>query len=250
MPLIGFIHLLVAVYFMNHAYRTGRPQYWYVVLLALPLIGSVAYVLFELLPDLGQSRRGRDVKKSIADIVTPDREFNRLHEQAQVQDTVETKRLLAKECERKGMWQEAIKLYETAAQGLFADDASLLVGLARSQLNAGDAGRALTTLKRLRLAHPGIKDQEAHLVYARCLDAQGQVSDAELEYRQLSETYVGLEARVRFAQFLQKNGNPQKALALFEEIARRSAARGAVLTDMDRIWLKAARDQLQEKSGD
>jgi hypothetical protein len=247
MPLLGFLHLAIALFFMNHAYRTGRPQYWMFVLIALPLFGSIAYVMFEILPELGQSRRGRDVKKSIADVVAPDREFNRLHEEAKTRDTVETKKALAKECERKGMWEDARKLYEVAAQGLYADDASLLSGLARAELNCGDPEKALDTLKRLRAVHPDIKDQEAHLTYVRCMDDLGHVAEAETEYSALTRYYVGLEARTRYAQFLQKNGGEQKARALFEEVVRASNVQGVVLTDQDRIWLKTARDELRVK---
>ena len=154
MPIIAILHLLVAIFFMNHAYRTGRPQYWYFVLLSLPLVGSIAYVCFELLPEAGHTRRGREVKRSITDILAPDRDFHRLHDEASTRDTVETKQALAQECERKHMWEEAARLYDAAARGMYANDVGLLVGLARAQLNGGDAERAMATLDRLRAAQP------------------------------------------------------------------------------------------------
>ena len=244
MPVIAMLHLLVAIFFMNHAYRTGRPQYWYFVLLSLPLVGSIAYVCFELLPEVGQTQRGREVKRGITDILSPDRDFHRLHDDAKSRDTVDTKQALAQECERKGMWEEAERLYEAAAQGIYAEDTSLLVGLARSQLNGGGAHRAMATLDRLRAAHPDLDDQNAHLIYARCLEDQGRIADAESEYSNLSGYYVGLEARTRYAQFLQRNGNPAKARDLFDSVVRASTARAIVLTEADRIWLKVARDNL------
>ena len=244
MPIIAILHLLVAIFFINHAYRTGRPQYWYFVLLSLPLVGSIAYICFELLPEAGQSRRGREVKRGITDILAPDRDFHRLHDDATTRDTVDTKQALALECERKGMWAEAARLYEAAAQGIYAGDTPLLVGLARSQLNAGDAVRALGTLDRLRAAQPELDDQDAHLIYARCLEDQERITDAESEYSQLAGYYIGLEARTRYAQFLQRNGHSEKARDLFGSVVRASNARGVVLTDADKIWLKVARDNI------
>lgn len=244
MPIIAILHLLVAIFFMNHAYRTGRPQYWYFVLLSLPLVGSIAYVCFELLPEAGQTRRGREVKRGISDILSPDRDFHRLHDDAKSRDTVDTKQSLAQECERKGMWEEAERLYEAAAQGIYAEDTPLLVGLARAQINGGDAPRAMATLDRLRAAHPDLDDQDAHLIYARCLETLGRIADAEAEYSHLSGYYVGLEARTRYAQFLERNGNAPKARELFEQVVRASSARAIVLTEADRLWLKVARDNL------
>ncbi len=244
MPIIAILHLLVAIFFINHAYRTGRPQYWYFVLLSLPLVGSIAYICFELLPEAGQSRRGREVKRGITDIVAPDRAFHRLHDEARSRDTVDTKQALALECERKSMWEEAARLYQAAAQGIYAHDTPLLVGLARSQLNGGDAERALGTLEMLRAAHPELDDQDAHLIYARCLEDQGRIADAESEYSQLSGYYIGLEARTRYAQFLQRNGHSEKARDLFDSVVRASTARGIVLTDADKIWLRIARENI------
>ena len=244
MPIIAILHLLVAIYFMNHAYRTGRPQYWYFILLSLPLVGSIAYICFELLPEAGQTRRGREVKRGITDIVAPDRDFHRLHDEASSRDTVDTKQALAQECERKNMWDEASRLYDAAAQGMYASDPPLLIGLARSQLNGGDAERATATLQRLRQAHPDLDNQDAHLIYARCLEDLGRIADAEGEYSHLLGYYIGLEARTRYAQFLQSNGNRQKARELFGSVVRASGARGVVLTDADQIWLKIARDNL------
>ncbi len=244
MPLIVMLDLLVALFLMNHVRETGRPQYWYFIILAIPVVGSIAYVCFELIPDMGNTRRGQKVTRGIADILSPDREFDRLHDAAKTTGSVETKRALAAECERKGMWEEAIRLYEAAAQGMYAEDPPLLVGLARSQLNGGDAQRAMETLDKLRAAHPELDDQDAHLIYARCLEDQGRIAGAEAEFSRLSGYYVGLEARTRYALFLQRNGNPEKARELFGSVVRASAARGVVLTDADKIWLRTARENI------
>jgi len=47
MPLLGMLHLFVAIGFIVHAHKTGRPQFWFLVLIFVPLVGSIAYVLFE-----------------------------------------------------------------------------------------------------------------------------------------------------------------------------------------------------------
>lgn len=244
MPFIAVLHLIVAIFFINHAYRTGRPQFWYFILLSLPLVGSLAYVFFELVPEMGDTRRGREVKRGITDIIAPDREFKRLHEEARTTDTVETKQALAEECERKGMWREAIQLYTSAAQGMYAGDPGLLTGLARAHLANGTARTAMEVLDRLRAAHPDLDHQEAHLTYARCLEELGRTTDAEAEYRTLSAYYIGLEARTRYGLILQKKGQPEKARELFEQVVRASQARGIVLSDTDKKWLKVARSNL------
>ncbi len=240
MPLIGMLHLLIAIGFVMHAHRTGRPQFWYYILLFLPLVGSIAYVLFELLPELANTRRARRVARDLRTVVDPDRDWHMLSQRARDSGTVEAKCKFAEECERKGMWDEAIALYRQAAQGLFADEPDLLRGLARAQLGSGDAQSAEATLDQLRTAHPDYQHQDAHLTYARALEAQDRLRDAETEYRAVAGYFVGMEARTRYAVLLQRLGEPVAAKRLFEEVIRASKARGVVLSEDDHDWVRVA----------
>jgi hypothetical protein len=244
MRLIALAHILIGIGFASHAITTGRPHYWIYIIMLLPGVGSLAYVLFELLPDLAYTRRGRAVVGGIDDIVDPNREWRRRFEEAQRTDSVDTKLALAEECERKAMWAEAISLYETAAKGVFAEDQAVLFGLARAQLGAGDAKLAEATLDRLRAAHPDLQHQEAHLLYARTLEEQGRLDEAKDEYEALAGYYVGLEARTRYGLLLLKTGSPEKAHAMFDSVMRASKTRGIVLTDNDCKWLKTAKANL------
>lgn len=241
MPLAGLVHILIALTFVIHAMRTGRPQYWMWIIIMLPLLGSLAYVVVELLPELAQTRRARKVKSQISDIIAPDREWQRLSKQVQQTGSVDAKRALAEEAERKGMWAEAVDLYRSAATGLYEHEPQLLIGLARSQLGAGAPQSALDTLDALQKEHPDIESGEAHLCYARSQEALGRLIEAADEYRRLSAYYVGLEARTRYGLLLIKLGQPDQARTIFKEIVSAGSARGIVLSDADRDWLKVAK---------
>jgi hypothetical protein len=244
MPLLALLHLLIGIGLAYHARQHGKPDYWMYILLFIPGVGSLAYVLLEVLPDLAFTRRGRRVSSGLTDIIDPDREWKRRYEEATRTDSVDTKRALAEECERKGMWSEAVHLYETAAQGIFVNDETVLFGLARAQLAAGDAKAAEATLTRLREAHPKLTHQEGHLLYARALETQGRLAEAAEEYQALAGYYTGLEARVRYALLLTRMGEPARARGLMEEVVRSGTARKHQLFQTDRDWLKVARANL------
>jgi hypothetical protein len=244
MPLLGVLHMMIAIGFAIHAMRTGRPQYWLFILIFVPLLGSIAYVVFELLPELASSRRAQKVTSDIGDIVDPDREWRRRREAVELSGSVKAKRELAEECERKGMWQDAIALYREAAQGIYKNDVTLLSGLARAELSSGDGRAAQDTLEQVRDAHPKLQDQEAHLLYARALEAQGLITEAQEEYEALRHYYVGFEARTRYGLMLLRKGEPDKARGLFEDVVKASGARRLVVTDADRDWLKVAKANL------
>lgn len=244
MPLIGLAAVLLDITCLAHAHKTGRPQHWMWIILMVPFVGALAYILLEMLPDLARTRRGQQVQSNIADVIAPDREWNRRREAVLLTGTVDAKRALAEECERKGMWADAVALYQSCAQGPFADDVVLLLGLARAQLGADAQADALQTLDRLQAANPGIQSQEGHLLYARALDEAGRPQEAAREYANLVGYFSGLEARTRFGLLLLKLGEPDKARALFNDVVRAGSVRGAVLSLGDEGWLKVARANL------
>jgi hypothetical protein len=243
MPVIGGLHLLIAISLALHAHKTGRPQFWFYILMFVPLVGSIAYVLFEILPEVAGTRRGRKVARDLVTVINPDAEWRRLRQQVDEVDTAEAKYLFAEECVRKGMWAEAIVMYRRAATGMYADDPDMLRGLARAQLGSGDAKAAEETLSRLRAARPDYQNQDAHLTFARALEEQGRLREAETEYRALAGYFVGLEARTRYGLLLQKLGEPIPAKAIFADVVKASKVRGIVLSDDDMAWLKIARKE-------
>ena len=244
MPILGALHLLMAIGFALHAHKTGRPQFWLYILLFVPVVGSFAYVLFELLPEMAQTRRGRQVAQDLRTVIDPDRDFRALSSKVNEQDTVAAKCAFAEECERKGMWREAIAMYKSAAQGVYADEPDVLKGLARAELGSGDAAAAEATLNKLRTAHPAYQNQDAHLTFARALEAQARTREAADEYKELIGYYVGLEARTRYGLLLQQLGEPAGARKMFEEVVRASDASGIVLSADDKDWARVARRNL------
>lgn len=244
MPLLGLMHLLIAIGFAVHAMKTGRPQYWLWILLAVPLIGSIAYVIIELLPELAQMRAARQVASDIRTVIDPDRELRDRLEQARLTDSADAKRKLAEAYEAKSMWNEAIDLYREAASGAHADDTALLMGLARAQLGGGHAADAQATLDRLRAAHPDFQSQDAHLIYARALEQQGRIDEASSEYQTLAGYYAGFEARVRYGLILLRQGDPERAHRLFQSMVDAAKARPSWIKPADQPWLKVARANL------
>ncbi len=147
------IYLIIAVGLAVHAMKTGRSPWWLFILLLLPFIGSLAYVAIELVPAMFGTRGARQVRSEIGTMLDPDKEWRERVAQAELVDSVDAKRARAEECENRGQWQEAIRLYKAAATGIFADDPAVLLGLARAELGSGDAPAARRSLTSQQLSH-------------------------------------------------------------------------------------------------
>ncbi len=238
------IYLIIAIGLAVHAMKTGRSPWWLFILLFLPYIGSIAYVLVEIVPELFRTRAARQVGSGIGTMLDPDKEWRARMAQAELVDSVNSKRALAEECEKRGQWQDAIRLYQAAATGIFADDPAVLLGLARAQLGSGDAQACLETLHKLE-EQGNLRNQEAHLLLARALEATGRAAEALEEYEGVSRYYAGFEARSRYALLLLKQGSVEQARALFREIVSASSARPVVVTQSDKEWIRVAKANLR-----
>jgi len=237
------IYLIIAIGLAVHAMKTGRSPWWLFILLFLPFIGSIAYVAVEIVPELFRTRAARQVGSGIGTMLDPDKEWRARMAQAELVDSVDSKRALAEECEKRGQWQDAIRLYQAAATGIFADDPAVLLGLARAQLGSGDAPACLETLHKLE-EQGSLRNQEAHLLLARALEATGHTAEALEEYEGVSRYYAGFEARSRYALLLLKQGSVEQARDLFQEIVRASSARPVVITQSDKEWIRVAKANL------
>ncbi|MFL6680867.1 MAG: PLDc N-terminal domain-containing protein, partial [Burkholderiaceae bacterium] len=75
MPILGFLHIAIAVYFAVHAVRTGRNMYWIMILILFPFLGSVVYFFAEYLPEMRHSTVARKSARVVKSIVDPNREL-------------------------------------------------------------------------------------------------------------------------------------------------------------------------------
>jgi len=143
---------------------------------------------------------------------------------------------------RHERYDEAIGQYREALTGLYEHDPNLMQGLAQAQFGKGDASAARTTLDELIPAQPGFRSPAGHLLYARALEAEGNVPKALEEYAVLAPAYPGAEASVRYAQLAAGPGRRAEAQKVARELLEQ--ARIAPVTTAGRSapgWTAAQR---------
>jgi hypothetical protein len=237
------LYILMAIIqfsFAFHALRTGRGAKWIMVIILAPVVGCLAYYFIEVFPS---SREERDLRKRIHDIakaLNPDGELKRRAEEVAVSASVDNRAALADECLEKGMFDEAIRLYEGCLEGPPANDPRVLFACARAYFYDGRHRQAEEILQRLYKAHPKYRREEAPLLEARVLDGLGDTQRALAVYEDLRTHYVGFEAKYRYAVLLKRLGQDAKANELFDIIAK-NARRSALESEQE--WVKLARQE-------
>jgi hypothetical protein len=242
--------LLIAPYVIQilliiHVIRTGRNQLWIWVLLFLPLAGGVAYVVVEMLPELIRSRTARRTARGLRKAMDPGADLRRFESEARVGGNVASRQRYAEELARHGRYDEAIGQYREALTGLYEHDPNLMLGLAQAQFGKGDAAGARATLDELIRLNPDFRSPVGHLLYARALEAEGNVQKALEEYRVLATSYPGAEAAVRYAQLLQAQGERAEAQRIVRELLEQARIAPGHYRRAQRTWLEAAQRLLQ-----
>jgi len=244
MPVIGILSLALDALCIVHAARARQPYYWFMIILMLPTIGAAIYFFTEMLPDIQHSRAARQAASDIGRVVDPDREVRDASAALRLSDTAENRKRLAEALLVKGKHDEAATLYETALEGVHADDPALLMGLTRARFGMKDYAGVCEALDRLRTAHPGLQSSEMHLLYARSREGLGALDDALVEYEALAGYYPGEEARCRYALLLQRLGRPDEARGQFEQVVASVETAPKPYFRAQRDWYQAAKSNL------
>ena len=227
-----------------HAIKTGRINYWLLILIFLPGLGSIAYLLLVVLPELRTSRAARRAVTGIGEALDPNRGLRESAASLEVADTADNRRHLAEERMKRGQWAEAEALYRAALVGPLADDPALLIGLGKALYGRGDYQGAFDALEALYRANPNYESREARLIQARALEGLGRTQPAADAYRALIGYTSGPEAQTRYGLMVKKLGEAERAREAFAEVVRTYGRSGGTLDDDEREWLAEAKRNL------
>jgi hypothetical protein len=227
-----------------HAAKAGRLRPWAFIILAVPFVGSLAYIFVELVPELAGSPEVRRARKRVASRLDPDKQYRELSDQLAVSDTVANRTALAAECMEVARFDEAEQHYDHILTLQMGDDPKYALGKAQAQFSAKRYTDALATLDDLQKRWPEFHSAEAHLLYARALAELGRVDEALDEYHAVSAYFPGAEATVRYGLLLKTVGRTAEARVVLNELLLKMKRAPSYLRKAQSEWLAIAEKQL------
>jgi hypothetical protein len=231
---------LLLLLLIIHVVKTGRNTLWIFVIAFIPLVGPLAYVIVEILPELFNSRTAQSTRRNVRRALDPGAQLRRLQDEAQVTHNVASHQRLAEELLLHERFQEAAEVYRKVLKGLYEHDPDLMLGLARAQFGGGEVGAARATLEEALRLNPDFRSPQAHLLYARALEAEGNVEQALAQYQPLASSYPGAEAAVRYAQLLKVQGRVEESRRVAQELLEQARIAPAHYRRAQRDWLDSA----------
>lgn len=246
MPILALAVIGLQVFMAVHAIRHGNSCWWLSLIIFFPLIGSLAYFFVEIFPTLQTSPKV--LRMDQARWQRARAEDEREVKARRVSDVIDTgsindKLVWAAECMKRGLYHDAVRLYESAREGHFVNAADILIGLSRALLEDGQFARVRQVLGELATAHPRSFAQERTILDARAIAGTGDFPAAikaleELLERKDSLEARRLEARYYYAEFLWKQGTRDHALAQLTEIVRHGKLFN--MTEEEEFWVVRA----------
>ena len=241
MPLL-IVTWIAQLLLIVHVLKTGRQYFWILILLMAPGIGAIAYLLVEILPDLQGSFAARRAMRNVKKTLNPGAELKQRQLEHRLSGSVDAARHLAAELMEAGRYEEAIDRYRNALTGLYEHDPDLMLGLATAQFGHGDAAGCRETLDALREHNPDYSSAEGHLLYAKALEAGDELDSACEEYAALAGYYPGAEARVRYAQLLERMEKPELARQAYAEMLAAAELAPKHFRKAQKKWIAAAKE--------
>jgi hypothetical protein len=201
-----------------HAAKTGRAQPWAYIILIIPLFGSIAYIVAELIPEWLSSYKGQKARKRFVSTVNPERRYRLLTDELAIADTIANREALALECLALGKFDEAKHHYDEIISRPLGEEAVFFLGRARAEFGAGSPADTVATLDELRRRWPDYQSSEGHLLYARALEEIGRTDEAIEEYKALAGYFPGAEARVRYGVLLDRLDRKAEARVVLADL--------------------------------
>lgn len=280
MPFLAIAVVALVILLSVHICRTGRSTMWLPVIWLLPVLGSLIYLMVEMVPQLF---RGQDVesledarKAQRHDVTTrpsPEVQWRRRNGHSSRppaeppsragqrgdglfrtckdplrEGMIHEKLKQAEKCLGQHRYAEAIDHFASARQGFFADSPDIVFGLARAHFGAGNLDAALNLLDELVTGRPAYQPHTVAILKARVLAGQGEVAAAVALLDAIlaqSDNLEGrqLEAQYRRAEILWQNGNAQDALTALTEIVRHEQL--FRVNEDERHWIRLAGQAMQ-----
>jgi hypothetical protein len=208
--------LLLQAFCIYHAYRNNAENRWYWFIFLFSAFGCAFYLY-----DAFYSRRNiSTIAETVKSVVNTNYHLEKLEQAYRFSDNFTNTINLADAYVAYGRYDDALKLFTTAATGFMGDDP----GIRMKMLNAHFLNRAYPEAIAIgqRLESEKIfKNAEQRIVYALALHADGNTESAERVFEDLDRSYTNYPHRLAYCKFLLDTGKKEevqsKAAAILEE---------------------------------
>jgi len=196
-----------------HAYKNQKGYHWYLIVLFLPIIGSLAY----LFVNFGSTANMDTVSETIKGVVNSNYEVEKLLQESKYSDTITNRTKLADSYASQQKYLQAIALYESCLVGFNTDDLMTKEKLMVAKYFIEDY-EAVQKIGDTLNEIPAFKNSESRIVYAWSLNFRDNTEKAEKVFKAMVIRFGNYVHRTEYAKFLIEQKRPLEAKKLLTEL--------------------------------
>jgi len=225
-----------------HLLRRGGNREWLYLLIFLPFIGSLIYVVNEILPSL---------RNSGANIAAGSKLFSggrikELEKQVRLADTDANRLRLAAAYAQNGAFDSAMDLTRSCLKGIYAENPGMMQDMARYSFGAGKFAESIMWFDKVHaVTDRRIAKPENELIYARALEMAGEQERAFEAYRYVIRMHHSMEARYRYGMMLRRQGQDAEARRQFQAILDEREHHPSHVRRQSAEWIRGAKAALR-----
>lgn len=204
--------------FALHAYRTGRAQYWPLIIIVFPALGAFAYFVFEIMPELIGPNSPVAIRARAGRKIEPVSALQAAEKELATVDTAANQMAVADAHFALGAYRAAADHYRLALERTNRSDARIETKLATALFEAGQFEEAYAIVDR---QEPPVAIGEADrlaFLRARILTELGRAEEAIATYADITTRLPGEEARCRYAALLLEQGKKAEAHTVLHDV--------------------------------
>jgi hypothetical protein len=232
--IIGKAIFLVQLCLVIHVIKTGRPFWWFWILLMAPWLGGLAYLFLEILPDVR-----RVGSTSFLDSLKPRSwRIRELRATLEESDTVKTRLELAQALLEEGEATEALAIARESLAGVFRDDPTVMADVAHFMIEADDSAGALKLLDGVQAESDRFLRLKIQLLIAQAHYHLGHLDEAEGILRSGESDSYTEQTRFYLARLLLAKGQKEAGLAILRDIKTKYRKGGRLWRRSEKRWFK------------
>lgn len=205
--------LLLQAFCLYHAYRQNNLQRWLWLIVFIPVIGCLIY----LYDSFGTRINVGDVQEGMKAAMDSNYKTSKLEKEIKYAPTVKNKVRLADAYMGNNRVQEAMDLYKSCLNGLFASDTDLIRKLVKASYLVKDYAAAVQYGQQLK-DEKIFRNSDERVAFSWSLYFLGQIADAENNFKDMDAQFSNFPHRFEYAKFLLDNQRPAEAKAKLEEL--------------------------------
>ena len=234
-----YLVILLQILCVVHAMKTGKRDWIYIVLF-VPLIGTVAYFIREILPEINRGEFFSNLQR----VFLPQARIREWEHRVRISDTVANKMGLAGAYAEQQQFEKAISLAEDCLRS-FPKDLGILQQLARFYYFNHQYTDSIATFEKVfAQKNVQLSKQEDELLYARALEANGNLVQAEEVYKKIVRVHHSIEAMYHYGMFLKQQQRNKEALLQFQTIKDEFYLHPKYVRRMNAQWLRLAKKEM------